>query len=662
VTFARTSAPGPGPGTDAGARASDFHARIALAHRPQALRRCACGGSCPRCRASAAHPRLAINTPGDAFEREADRAADAVMSSSPAPFASPSPSRVLRRCACGGSCPACKKQKEEKLHREDAGAGNAPGFAPPVAHQVLASPGRPLDAAARGKMEAGFGADFGGVRVHDGARAAESARAVDAHAYTVGSDIVFASGRYAPGTAAGDRLLAHELAHTLQQEGIARRLQRQHDPDAAAPPAQAYTVQQGDTLWSIARRFGTTPNAIRSLNQLPGDTVRAGQTLRLPAGAAAAPAAAPGPPAAPAPQAAPAADSAAGSPAASPAADLPPLQAGRTITREDRAAITTALGTEAPASTSGAPPVLGTSRLRSFVLHDTAAQIGPGRMAELHRFGEGVMGEAAAAYVTMSGTTEMTHARFFQSRRPTATQFERAGDVLPDPQRDAILRLIWSTALPTVRDAALAGAPAGSGLSPAETRTAVTEARQQLQPGGGQIRTTALRTAQAICSRVPVLHWHGVFGPTASEAAVGAMRGCLDLQRYFGARESRARAATNIEIEQVAGSGCRERPASALVPLPPYSPQRYRQVMLLYLRAALEAGEFPSITTHFWVDRTAGTHCDPRCFNLGTLYGLIAAALGHPAGSQYGLPPSYGTRRGTDTVWWVDAVCGGPHP
>jgi hypothetical protein len=219
------------------------------------LRRCACGGSCPRCRASAAHPRLAVNTPGDAFEREADRAADAVMSASPAVASTSHAPPALRRCACGGSCPACRKEKEEALHRQDGGGGGAPGFAPPVVHQVLASPGRPLDAAARGRMEAGFGADFGGVRVHDDARAAESARAVDAHAYTVGSDIVFAASRYAPGTAAGDRLLAHELAHTLQQGGVAHRLQRQET--SITPPPY--------TPWR-ERSFGMVPQLQLSID------------------------------------------------------------------------------------------------------------------------------------------------------------------------------------------------------------------------------------------------------------------------------------------------------------------------------------------------------------------------------------------------------------
>jgi hypothetical protein len=194
------------------------------------LRRCACGGSCPRCRGDALRPKLAINTPGDAFEREADRMADAAVSASPASPPSSSAPPALRRCTCGGSCPSCSEKKEEELHREDTGSGGTPGFAPPAVHDVLASPGRPLEAGARGRMEAGFGADFSGVRVHDDARAAESARAVDAHAYTVGSDIAFAAGRYAPGTAAGERLLAHELAHTLQDGAAALRRQPDDDP------------------------------------------------------------------------------------------------------------------------------------------------------------------------------------------------------------------------------------------------------------------------------------------------------------------------------------------------------------------------------------------------------------------------------------------------
>ena len=83
----------------------------------------------------------------------------------------------------------------------------------------MRSPGHALDEDTRAFMEPRFGVDLSGVRVHTDARAAESARAVQAHAYTVGQDIVFAPNRFAPGTGSGRELLAHELAHTVQQRG-----------------------------------------------------------------------------------------------------------------------------------------------------------------------------------------------------------------------------------------------------------------------------------------------------------------------------------------------------------------------------------------------------------------------------------------------------------
>jgi hypothetical protein len=83
--------------------------------------------------------------------------------------------------------------------------------------EVLRSPGQPLDTATRAFMEPRFGRDFSGVRVHTDAKAEESARAVSARAYAVGSNVVFGIGQYAPRTAAGNRLIAHELAHVVQQ-------------------------------------------------------------------------------------------------------------------------------------------------------------------------------------------------------------------------------------------------------------------------------------------------------------------------------------------------------------------------------------------------------------------------------------------------------------
>jgi len=89
--------------------------------------------------------------------------------------------------------------------------------APPIAYEVLRSPGQPLEPAAKGLMESRLRHDFSSVRVHAGAEAARAARAVDARAYTLGQNIVFGHGEYVPGTAEGTRLLAHELTHVVQQ-------------------------------------------------------------------------------------------------------------------------------------------------------------------------------------------------------------------------------------------------------------------------------------------------------------------------------------------------------------------------------------------------------------------------------------------------------------
>jgi hypothetical protein len=105
---------------------------------------------------------------------------------------------------------------------------------PPIVHQALRSPGQPLDPGTRAFVERSFERDFSRVRVHTGARAAESARAVNAAAYTLGDDVVFASGHYAPGRAEGRRLLAHELAHVVQQRAGAV------GPDAISRPGDAH--------------------------------------------------------------------------------------------------------------------------------------------------------------------------------------------------------------------------------------------------------------------------------------------------------------------------------------------------------------------------------------------------------------------------------------
>jgi hypothetical protein len=155
---------------------------------------------------------LTVRPPGDIYEQEADRIAEQVMRM-------PEPQRQHAR---GESCPTSQKEQPDQerkrlqTQRLDAGS-SAQMHVPPIVREVLSSPGQPLDPETQGFMEPRFGHDFSQVRVHTDSRAADSARAIQARAYTVGRDVVFADGQFSSATSDGRRLLAHELAHVIQQ-------------------------------------------------------------------------------------------------------------------------------------------------------------------------------------------------------------------------------------------------------------------------------------------------------------------------------------------------------------------------------------------------------------------------------------------------------------
>jgi hypothetical protein len=171
---------------------------------------------------------------------------------------------VLRRkCACGGSgheCEECKKK--DKLQRSAAGGG-VPSVAPPLVHDVLRSSGEPLDATTKAFMETSFGHDFSRVRVHTDTRAAESARQVQAAAYTVGQQIVMGAHRPSLHAPEGRSLLAHELTHTLQQSGEsgsalagAIEIGPENDTYERQADAAATIVAKGDVDRSGRRLIG----------------------------------------------------------------------------------------------------------------------------------------------------------------------------------------------------------------------------------------------------------------------------------------------------------------------------------------------------------------------------------------------------------------------
>jgi hypothetical protein len=243
--------------------------------------------------------KLEIGTVDDPLESEADQIADQVMGA-PGPLVGEGGARpgaahqIQRKCsACAHEeehgkvhhkCTTCEQQaKETKLARKAISrAGSTGGMeAPSTVSQVLRSPGQPLDRSSRSLFEPRFGYNFGRVRVHTDEQAAASARSVGALAYTVGPHIVFGSNQYAAGTATGQRLLVHELAHTVQQGAVddlgtkraevgsgseGMLLQRQEAPGvhASAAPAVPYEKASPD-VESRYRRSGliAAANAVK---------------------------------------------------------------------------------------------------------------------------------------------------------------------------------------------------------------------------------------------------------------------------------------------------------------------------------------------------------------------------------------------------------------
>jgi hypothetical protein len=184
------------------------------------------GGS-PFFPAAVVQRTVTVNEPGDAYEREADAVADAVMRADHGGASRPtiSPVTVQRKCA------AC--EEEEALQRQplpgegmSAPRGGEMASSLPASLQASRGGGQPLRDETRGWMESRFGTAFDQVRVHTDTRAVQLSRKLDAQAFTHGADIYFDAGNYNPGSRPGKRLLAHELTHVVQQGAGPRHLQR----------------------------------------------------------------------------------------------------------------------------------------------------------------------------------------------------------------------------------------------------------------------------------------------------------------------------------------------------------------------------------------------------------------------------------------------------
>ena len=249
--------PGAAPGASASARPGHDLSRIQVhARAPVSLR-----------------PKLAVSAPGNVHEEEADRVSEQVIREPepqatdtwfagarvPAPVPSSGTSNTLRR-------------RDERVQDGETGEVEAP----PVVQEALAAPGRTLDQETRGFMEPRFGHDFGGVRVHDDARADAASASVGARAFTVGADIVFRRGEFAPHTPEGRKLLAHELAHVAQGPHGRPRLFRQ----TAVEPHYPTEEEQSKIEEIFSREFEQAEEAPAPTPGAPAaPVVRRGRSL-----------------------------------------------------------------------------------------------------------------------------------------------------------------------------------------------------------------------------------------------------------------------------------------------------------------------------------------------------------------------------------------------
>ncbi|MGD8590011.1 MAG: DUF4157 domain-containing protein [Chromatiales bacterium] len=221
--------------------------------------------------------KLRIGQPDDKYEQEADRFADQVMhmpgpsvtDQSHSNFSNQTPVIPLK-------CTECNEQVNREL---SSGDKEEQVSAPSIVHDVLQSPGHSLDSMTRAFMEPRFGHDFSQVRVHTDTKAAKSAQAVNALAYTVGQDVVFGAGQFSPGTASGLRLLAHELTHVIQQSrGEVRRT-----PAETVTPDQVTVTNNGtgvtadaiQVLQEIVASIGETSATITSGRRTPAEQAAA---------------------------------------------------------------------------------------------------------------------------------------------------------------------------------------------------------------------------------------------------------------------------------------------------------------------------------------------------------------------------------------------------
>lgn len=244
-------------------------------------------------------PRLFVGAAGDRFEREADAVADQVMRHADDDPRPGEPEADALPLSCAGDCagretirrdPASPFSiddgmfvEDEEQPVDDTATVQAKSMSPGrPAHggglsagiQSLRSHGNPLPGTVRSFMEPRFGHDFGRVRVHTGTQASSLARDINARAFAIGRDIVFGEGQFAPQSNTGRWLIAHELAHVVQQRQAAPSVAPA--TTAGCPPCLARDPETG-----AIRRVKWNPNTDTGRRSAPwGRPGPTGRVLR----------------------------------------------------------------------------------------------------------------------------------------------------------------------------------------------------------------------------------------------------------------------------------------------------------------------------------------------------------------------------------------------
>jgi hypothetical protein len=565
---------------------------------------------------------------------------------------------LQRKCACGGAAGLSRQCEDcgKRLGVQRRAAGPAAGLAPHIVHEVLRSPGQPLDPATRAFMEPRFGHDFSKVRVHADQRAARSAQAVNAFAYAVGRDVVFASGRYTPGTCEGRELLAHELVHTLQQpESIAAGPLRVDAADSTLERAAdriAERAMTGRSIVSPASGGGSMVRRQSAPGQLEPD-----ETPAIKKGE-------------------------------------PKNQAGEKLKPEEHDTIKALKTMGLPAATP-----LATDMKTTFVLHDSATEPAQDKVEtyldNVANEERGPLSKGVNAYVPREGNPRQVRP-FFTPQRPGAVKSEQELQYFAGPdkrekidatkwgtwrrQRDTLLSEAWNAAtekaqntalddvLPvtgegklsaTEKDEQISGSPEPPQGTP-KPDDYTTGARPQLSAGGTQlVMTTGLWAVENLCNQgVDAAQYDPDPDKHIDKRSV-FKNACDKLKPYFEQRNKRIGSTVHVEMLQQEGDEDMPTYKDKDAPDRPtaYTADQYLNIVGLYLRTADIAGYFPKITTHFFLDGKLRGHHDPRCFDLDRLYREIAATIRHPAGCTYGVAPSYGTKSGTDNIWWTESAC-----